>query len=133
MMPDKRERIHVGCVVVAIAARHGIAVAAVHHDPPRPIAEYPIGRRDQAAGFDASQPILRQFGKALGGIVILALQRHINVVIVDEYGAEDRSLLITLHLARPAVAFTAGIVTEHLSVSRANPASAGGPRNAKKS
>ena len=32
VMPDERERVHVGRIVVRIPARHGIAVAAVHRD-----------------------------------------------------------------------------------------------------
>ena len=57
--------------------------------------------RDQPAGLDAAQPAAGVLGEALGGLLALALQRQIDVVVVDEHRAEARPASFPLHCRRP--------------------------------
>ena len=52
VMPHERERVHVGGIVVSVAARHGIAVAAVHHDASLAVGSKDDWWRDESAGLD---------------------------------------------------------------------------------
>ena len=88
----------VGGVVVLIASRHGIAVAAVHDDPPPRLAERVVGPGNEAAAFDFAQPNVRVPREALGSLLAFALQRQIDVVVVDEHRAETGPTSSPLHL-----------------------------------
>ena len=84
MVPDERERIHIGRAVVAVPARHRIAVAAVQHDPARTRRRETRRRCDQGAGLDFTQPQGGVLGKPLSGVLALALQRQVDVVVIDK-------------------------------------------------
>ncbi len=100
MMANEREGVHVRRIVLLIAARHGVAIAAVQDDAAVEIGRQLVGRRDQSAGFDLLQPnggILRE---ALGGFLVPALQRQVDVVVVDKHRRQSLPGLL-LHLGPP--------------------------------
>ena len=101
MVPHEWERIHIGRVVMRVAARHGIAIAAVHDDTALGIAEHTIGRGDQLAVLDGANPDRRVLGETLGGLFALALQRQVDVVIVDKHRAQDWTRGIAFHTCLP--------------------------------
>ena len=93
VMSHERERVHVGGIVALIASRHRIAVAAVHHDAPLLAPDgsrRPVGRGDQGTGFDSLGPHRCITGEALRGLVVLPLQRQVDIVVVDKDGAQKR-------------------------------------------
>ena len=101
VMAHEREGVHVGGVVVLVAPRHRIAVAAVHHDPAGRAAELRVGRCDQPSVFDLAQPGTCILGKSLGGILAFSFQRQVDVVIVDKECAEARPARFPFHFRYP--------------------------------
>ncbi len=97
VVPHERKRVHVGGIVVLIAPRHGIAVAAVHHDAALRIVERCVGRRDQAAVLDLTQPKRGVLRETLSGFLALAFQRQVDVVVIDKHRAKARSPRLPLH------------------------------------
>jgi hypothetical protein len=91
VMAHERERVHVGRVVVGIAARHGVAITADHGDAPRHGEARAVGRRDEATALDLPKPQARVLGEALGGFLALSLQRQIDIVVVDKNRTQNRS------------------------------------------
>jgi hypothetical protein len=57
-----------------------------------------MGSGDEAAAFDLAQPNVRVAREALGGLLAFALQRQIDVVVVDEHRAETGPTSCPLHL-----------------------------------
>ena len=101
VVAHEREGVHVGGVVVRIAPRHRVAVAAVHDDAARRVAERGVGGGDEPAGLDAAQPGAGVLGEALGRLLALALQRQIDVVVVNEHRAQARPASFPAHFRRP--------------------------------
>ena len=56
-------------------------------------------------------------GEALGGLLALALQRQVDVVVVDEHRAEARPARFPLHFDGPQIACF--VVASHAKVQRA--------------
>ena len=101
VVAHEREGVHVGGVVVLVAPRHRIAVAAVHDDAAGRAAELRVGRRDQPSVFDLAQPGTCILGESLGGFFAFSFQRQVDVVIVDKDRAEARPARFPFHVRYP--------------------------------
>ena len=101
VVAHEREGVHVGRVVMRVTARHRVAVAAVHDDAAVIAAELRVGRGDQAAALDLVQPRAGVLGETLGRLLALALERQVDVVVVDENRAEARPTRFPLHMELP--------------------------------
>ena len=86
-----------------IAPGHRVAVAAVHDDAARRRAELRVSGGDELPALDLAQPAPGLLGEPLGSLLALALQRQVDVVVVDEHGAEARSARFPLHSGSPAL------------------------------
>ena len=91
VVPNEREGVHVGGVIVGIAPRHGVSIAPVHGEAALAARQERGGRRDQFARQDALQPQAAVLGEALGGFLILSFQRQIDVVVIDKHRCQNGS------------------------------------------
>ncbi len=101
VMAHERERAHVGRVVALVPARDGVAVAAVDDDTTLRLERRCVCRRHQRPRRDLLEPRAGVLGEPLGGLLVLALQRQVDVVVVDEHRRQNWPRRLALHNRHP--------------------------------